>query len=211
MSSLLQTNITNLQELLERANSLPEEIVLPTLSNPATSSDMLLGRQLIDADCNVVTGTIPSQGAQTITPSSVQQTAISAGTYASGTVTVAAIPSDYKQIQIVSNQTFTTNTSGRATIELGFKPDIVTLTFNEAYYDSDTRYTYQLDTSVDFYHGGSDHISASTWYGYDYVIDFYVDRTDSGFEILVWKYNSDLSSASGFRRATVTYSAIKFS
>lgn len=150
MSSPLQTNITNLQELLERANSLPEEIVLPTLSNPATSSDMLLGKQLIDADCNVVTGTIPSQEAQIITPSTSNKT-IASGRYLTGTQTIEG-DSNLKAENIKSGvsifgvtgthvcessgvtiqrsdsgSSFTTSTNGTATVTCGFKPDFVTI------------------------------------------------------------------------------------
>ena len=42
-----------------------------------------------------ITGTIPSQDAKTIIPTKSTQTAIAAGTYAQGAVSVAAIPSEY--------------------------------------------------------------------------------------------------------------------
>lgn len=61
--------------------------VLPTLTNPGTASDMLAGKQLIDANGNLVTGTIPSQGAQTITPGTTSKT-IASGQYLSGTQTI---------------------------------------------------------------------------------------------------------------------------
>lgn len=59
MSSLLQNNITNLQELLEAVNALPEAggIELPELNNEGSDVDLLSGKQLIDGDGNVVTGT----------------------------------------------------------------------------------------------------------------------------------------------------------
>lgn len=60
---------------------------LPTLTNPGTAADLLSGKQLIDANGNVLTGTIPTQGAQTITPGTSNRT-IAAGRYLTGTQTV---------------------------------------------------------------------------------------------------------------------------
>lgn len=42
-----------------------------------------------------ITGTIPSQTGRTITPTESVQTAISAGTYAEGDITISAIPNEY--------------------------------------------------------------------------------------------------------------------
>ena len=60
---------------------------LPTLTNPGTAADLLTGKQLIDADGNVLTGTMPTQGAQTITPGTTAKT-IAAGRYLTGTQTI---------------------------------------------------------------------------------------------------------------------------
>lgn len=57
MSSPLQNNITNLQNILEQVNALPEEVILPELTNPADAGDLMLNKELIDADGNKVTGT----------------------------------------------------------------------------------------------------------------------------------------------------------
>ena len=59
MSSPLQNNITNLQNLLQQANSLPEAggVELPELSNPAVASELFVNKELIDGEGNVVTGT----------------------------------------------------------------------------------------------------------------------------------------------------------
>ena len=59
MSSPLQTNITNLQNLLEQVNALPEAggVELPELQNEGSAEDLMLNKELIDADGNVITGT----------------------------------------------------------------------------------------------------------------------------------------------------------
>lgn len=60
---------------------------LPALTNPGSAADLLAGKQLIDADGNVLTGTMPTQGAQTITPGTAVKT-IAAGRYLTGTQTI---------------------------------------------------------------------------------------------------------------------------
>lgn len=60
---------------------------LPTLTNPGSAADLLAGKQLIDADGNVLTGTMPTQGAQTITPGTAAKT-IAAGRYLTGVQTI---------------------------------------------------------------------------------------------------------------------------
>ena len=64
---------------------------LPTLTNPGTAADLLSGKQLIDANGNVLTGTMPTQGAQTITPGIAAKT-IAAGRYLTGAQTIQGDP-----------------------------------------------------------------------------------------------------------------------
>lgn len=61
---------------------------IDTSDATATSADILSGKTAYVND-EKVTGNIPSQVAKTITPSATNQTAIAAGTYAAGAVTVA--------------------------------------------------------------------------------------------------------------------------
>lgn len=61
---------------------------LPALTNPAGAAQILNGYQAINADGEIVVGSIPSQGAQTITPGTANKT-IAAGRYLSGTQTIA--------------------------------------------------------------------------------------------------------------------------
>ena len=66
--SKLTTNTINLQSILETINNLPDAgIKLPTLTNPGTSDDLLLDKQLIDSNGNVIEGTIPTKTASDLT------------------------------------------------------------------------------------------------------------------------------------------------
>lgn len=60
---------------------------LPELSNPASSSDLLSGKQMINESGEIVNGSMPTRSAQTITPGINNQT-IAAGQYLSGAQTV---------------------------------------------------------------------------------------------------------------------------
>ena len=60
---------------------------LPELSNPGDASDILSGVQFIDGDGEIVTGTMPTKGAQTYTPGTSNQT-ISSGRYLTGNQTI---------------------------------------------------------------------------------------------------------------------------
>ena len=58
----LNTNITNLQEILDKVNNLPETssgVELPTLSNEGIADDLVIGKELIDSTGNIVTGKNP--------------------------------------------------------------------------------------------------------------------------------------------------------
>lgn len=61
---------------------------LPELTNPAGAAQILSGYEAINADGEAMVGTIPSQGAQTITPGTSAKT-IAAGRYLSGAQTIA--------------------------------------------------------------------------------------------------------------------------
>lgn len=95
----LQNNNIDLQAMLNSIKELPDA---PEGGGGADTSDATLtsGNQLLEGITaygkdGKVTGTIPGQSGKTITPTKAIQTAIAAGTYASGNVTVAAIPSTY--------------------------------------------------------------------------------------------------------------------
>jgi hypothetical protein len=83
MSSPLKQNTTTIQELLNTINSLPEAgTELPELSNEGSASDLLSGKQLIDSDGNIVTGTIATRTSSNLTASGATVT-VPVGYYAS--------------------------------------------------------------------------------------------------------------------------------
>lgn len=55
----IKQNITSLQNLLEQVNALPEAggVELPELQNEGSASDLMLNKELIDGNGNVITGT----------------------------------------------------------------------------------------------------------------------------------------------------------
>jgi hypothetical protein len=63
--SNLNNNTTQLEALLAKVNALPEAggVVLPELTNEATSAELLASKQLIDGNGNIVTGSMPNNGA----------------------------------------------------------------------------------------------------------------------------------------------------
>ena len=69
-------------------NPVVSGIQLPELVTPAGAGQILSGYQAINEDGEIITGTIPSQGAQTITPGTNNKT-IAAGRYLSGVQTIA--------------------------------------------------------------------------------------------------------------------------
>ena len=83
MSSPLKQNTTNLQDLLNKINELPEAGAdLPELTNEGSASDLLSGKQLIDSDGTVVTGTMPIKTADDLTTQGAE-VIVSAGYYES--------------------------------------------------------------------------------------------------------------------------------
>lgn len=66
MSAPIKQNNLDLQSILNTINNLPEagsggEVDLPELSNPGTAADLLEGKELIDENGEVVTGTIQTK------------------------------------------------------------------------------------------------------------------------------------------------------
>lgn len=65
--SNLNNNTTQLEALLAKVNALPEAgggggVELPDLNNEASATDLLIGKELINSDGSVVTGTMPDNG-----------------------------------------------------------------------------------------------------------------------------------------------------
>ena len=124
------TNGMTLGGIVNGINGIQVGVDLPELTNPASEDDLLQGKELIDEDGNIVTGTMPTatqatpsitvnssglitatatqsagyvaagtksatkqlttKSATTITPTSSEQVAVSAGTYVTGDIKVGA-------------------------------------------------------------------------------------------------------------------------
>lgn len=90
----IRQNITNLQNLLEQVNALPEAssggVTLPELSNPASTADLRADKELIDADGNVIIGTMTDNGEITTTMDGidVKSVTVPAGYTSGGTVSL---------------------------------------------------------------------------------------------------------------------------
>lgn len=89
----LSINTAALERILEAANALPEAgggIELPELTNEGTVSDLLENKQFIDQDGNIVTGSMPNNGAISDTMDGINTKSISipAGYTSGGSVTL---------------------------------------------------------------------------------------------------------------------------
>lgn len=84
----IKTNTTSLENILNKINNLPEAsegVELPELTNEGTSSDLLSGKQLIDQEGNVVTGSMPNNGTLSRTMDGINTKSITIPTgYTSG-------------------------------------------------------------------------------------------------------------------------------
>ena len=91
----LQNNNIDLGAILDTINALPEATSgLDTSDATATVTDILYGKTAY-VNGEKITGTIPTQAFKNITPTKSYQTAIAAGTYAYGNITVEPIPNEY--------------------------------------------------------------------------------------------------------------------
>jgi hypothetical protein len=110
MSTPIEQNTLDLQAILNAVNSLPEGsggVDLPELTNPGTASDMLSGKQLIDASGNVITGTIATKTSSNLTASGATVT-VPAGYYASqATKSVATASQAVPSISVNSSGVIT--------------------------------------------------------------------------------------------------------
>ena len=82
----IKNNTTSLENILNKINSLPEAGVdLPQLSNAGISSHLLSGKELIDQEGNIVTGSMPNIGAINMEFDGINKTSVLIpGGYTSG-------------------------------------------------------------------------------------------------------------------------------
>lgn len=85
-SLLKQTGKETLEEAIAYIQTLANHVEFLNSSGDAVASNILSGKKAV-VKGQVITGTIPSQGAQTITPSTANKT-IASGRYLSGTQTI---------------------------------------------------------------------------------------------------------------------------
>lgn len=118
----LQTNNETIQSLIDTVNALPDA---PASVEQATPTITVNSLGLITASATQSAGYVPAgtksitkqlttQAAKTVTPSTSSQTVVASGTYTTGAVTVAAIPSTYvKPTTTKSATTYTPKTSNQ--------------------------------------------------------------------------------------------------
>ena len=155
--SKLQNNITSLQSLLEQVNALPEAggVELPELQNEGTAADLLSGKELIDGEGNVVTGTIATKTAANLTANGAVVT-VPVGYYASdATKSVATTTQATPSISIDSAGKITasaTQTAGY--VSAGTKTSTHQLAFQPAKTITPTTAS-QIAVSSGYYTGGN--------------------------------------------------------
>lgn len=89
--SNLNNNTIQLESLLAKVNALPEAgIELPELTNEGSSADVLFGKQLIDKEGSVVTGSMPNNGiiSKTFNGIYIKSVTIPSGYTTGGTVSL---------------------------------------------------------------------------------------------------------------------------
>lgn len=105
--------------------------------------------------------------------------------------------------------TFTTNTSGTATVTCGFQPDLVVVTKNETNIESGTTYTYVA--AFPFKDFTSKKITVPMWTtsSSGYIYDFYPTQTTTGFSVTVKMWDESWESST-VKNTSFNYTAYKF-
>ena len=128
--SVLTDNTAKLRKILEKVENLPE---IPKSVAQATPTISVSSGGLITATATqeagaVAAGTksatrqLTTKGGTTITPGDSEQTAVSAGTYVTGDIKVAAVVASGAK---VSSGTVTSTSTSKFTIQLDFEPKAV--------------------------------------------------------------------------------------
>ena len=117
-NSNLQANNIDLQEILNMAKNLPEAAggsgELPELTNEGAASDLRAGKELIDSNGNIITGTMPNGFAKTPATTITQTPSISVDS--SGLIT-ASVSGTQNVTPTVSAGYVSSGTAGTITVK----------------------------------------------------------------------------------------------
>lgn len=146
----IENNNIDLQAILNIVKNLPEEgsgVELPDLTNEGSAADLLVGKELIDGDGNIVTGEIPTKTASNLTVSGATVT-VPAGYYA--TQATKSVTSGYAKTPattITKTPSITVNSSGLITASISGTQS-VTPTVTAGYVSSGTAGTITVSGSA---------------------------------------------------------------
>lgn len=105
------TDTYYVSELSNAIDSISTGVQLPTLTNPGTALDLISGKELIDQDGNVVTGTIPTKTSSDLTSSGATVT-VPSGYYASSvSKSVSTVTQATPSISVNSSGLITASTT----------------------------------------------------------------------------------------------------
>lgn len=148
--STIKDNTTELQNILNTINNLPEAGgggALPALINEGTAADLLSGKQLIDSDGEVVTGTIPTKTSSNLSASGATVT-VPAGYYASqASKAVASGSAKTPATTVTKNPSISVSSSGLITASVSGTQS-VTPTVTAGYVSSGTAGTITVSGSA---------------------------------------------------------------
>ena len=146
-ANLLAKNIKSGVSIFGVEGTHSDGVELPTLSNEGSETDMLYGKQLIDQDGNVVTGTIPTKTESNLTSSGATVT-VPAGYYASqATKTIASGSAKTPTTTVTKNPTISVDSSGLITASVSGTQN-VTPTVSAGYVSSGTAGTITVSGSA---------------------------------------------------------------
>jgi hypothetical protein len=139
--------IAQITTALEGKASNSGGVILPTLDNPATASDILSGKEAIDESGNKITGSIATKTSSNLTASGATVT-VPAGYYASNaTKTITSGSTKTPATTVTKNPTISVNTSGLITASVSGTQN-VTPTVSAGYVSSGTAGTITVSGSA---------------------------------------------------------------
>lgn len=138
---------TKIDELPDFVDDIPSGVELPSLTNEGTAADLLSGKQLIDSDGEVVTGTIPTKTSSNLSASGATVT-VPAGYYASqASKVVASGSAKTPATTVTKNPSISVSSSGLITASVSGTQS-VTPTVTAGYVSSGTAGTITVSGSA---------------------------------------------------------------